>query len=166
EKMNKKGQAAMEFLMTYGWAILVVLAAIAALAYFGVLSPAKMLPERCIGPSGLDCTEKASLSNGMVTWATKNNLGYDITITGISNGVGPDNACSGITMAGVGVNGTSPAAGNFPAGANNGNFISFTGNCTGIVGDERAHIEFVVAYKSVDSGATASALYAIDARQG
>lgn len=36
---NRKGQAAMEFLMTYGWAILVVLAAIGALAYFGVLSP-------------------------------------------------------------------------------------------------------------------------------
>lgn len=29
--------------MTYGWAILVVLAAIAALAYFGVLSPDKFL---------------------------------------------------------------------------------------------------------------------------
>jgi uncharacterized protein (UPF0333 family) len=37
----RKGQAAMEFLMTYGWAILVVLAAIGALAYFGVLSPDK-----------------------------------------------------------------------------------------------------------------------------
>ena len=44
--MRKKGQAAMEFLMTYGWAILVVLAAIGALAYFGVLSPEKMVPER------------------------------------------------------------------------------------------------------------------------
>jgi len=30
----KKSQAAMEFLMTYGWAILVVLVAIGALAYF------------------------------------------------------------------------------------------------------------------------------------
>ncbi|MBI1979078.1 MAG: hypothetical protein HYS62_03415, partial [Candidatus Aenigmarchaeota archaeon] len=38
---QRKSQAAMEFLMTYGWAILVVLAAIAALAYFGVLSPEK-----------------------------------------------------------------------------------------------------------------------------
>ena len=44
--MFKKGQAAMEFLMTYGWAILVVLAAIGALAYFGVLSPDNLLPER------------------------------------------------------------------------------------------------------------------------
>ncbi|MBT3690741.1 hypothetical protein HOG16_00680 [Candidatus Woesearchaeota archaeon] len=32
--MQKRGQAAMEFLMTYGWAIMVVLLAIAALAYF------------------------------------------------------------------------------------------------------------------------------------
>jgi len=43
--MNKKGQAAMEFLMTYGWAILVVLLCIGALAYFGVLDPRKYIPE-------------------------------------------------------------------------------------------------------------------------
>lgn len=52
---HTKAQAAMEFLMTYGWAILVVLAAIAALAYFGVLSPAKLLPEKCILEPGLFC---------------------------------------------------------------------------------------------------------------
>lgn len=44
---SRKSQAAMEFLLTYGWAMLVVLVVIAALAYFGVLSPAKLLPERC-----------------------------------------------------------------------------------------------------------------------
>jgi hypothetical protein len=32
---NKKGQETMEFLMTYGWAILIVLIAIGALIYFG-----------------------------------------------------------------------------------------------------------------------------------
>ena len=37
--MAKRGQAAMEFLMTYGWAILAAIIAIAALAYFGVFSP-------------------------------------------------------------------------------------------------------------------------------
>jgi len=52
---NRKSQAAMEFLMTYGWAILVVLAAIAALAYFGVLSPEKFLPEKCLLAPGLAC---------------------------------------------------------------------------------------------------------------
>ncbi len=40
---SKKLQAAMEFLMTYGWAIFVVLAVIAAMAYFGVLSPDKTI---------------------------------------------------------------------------------------------------------------------------
>ena len=49
---SKRAQAAMEFLMTYGWAILVVLAAIGALAYFGVLSPDRFLPEKCTLPSG------------------------------------------------------------------------------------------------------------------
>ena len=49
--MKKKAQAAMEFLMTYGWAILVVLVVIGALAYFGVLSPKKLLPDKCLFPA-------------------------------------------------------------------------------------------------------------------
>jgi len=44
--LGKKGESAfMEFLMTYGWAILIVLVAIGALAYFGVLAPDKFLPQ-------------------------------------------------------------------------------------------------------------------------
>ena len=35
----KRGQAAMEFLMTYGWAILVVLIALSALFFLGVFNP-------------------------------------------------------------------------------------------------------------------------------
>lgn len=37
QKMNKKGQAALEFLTTYGWAFLVILVMIGGLSYFGVL---------------------------------------------------------------------------------------------------------------------------------
>jgi len=44
-RRNKKGQAAMEFLMTYGWALLVVLIAIGALAFFGVLNPSRFFAE-------------------------------------------------------------------------------------------------------------------------
>lgn len=36
--MDKKGQAAMEFLMTYGWAILAAIVAIGVLAYLGVFN--------------------------------------------------------------------------------------------------------------------------------
>ena len=67
----------MEFLMTYGWAILVVLIAIGALAYFGVLSPEKFLPEKCVisSGSGLWCDEFTSSSSAnTVTVRIKNIL--------------------------------------------------------------------------------------------
>ncbi len=41
--MQRKGQAAMEFLMTYGWAILAAIIAIGVLAYFGVFSPGRLV---------------------------------------------------------------------------------------------------------------------------
>lgn len=43
---ENKGQAAMEFLLTYGWVLLFLLAAIGALAYFGVLNPSRFLPPK------------------------------------------------------------------------------------------------------------------------
>jgi len=54
---GRKSQAAMEFLMTYGWAMMVVLLALGALAYFGVLNPTNLLPERCTFPVGLQCAD-------------------------------------------------------------------------------------------------------------
>jgi hypothetical protein len=78
--MNKKAQAAMEFLMTYGWAILVVLAAIGALVYFGVLSPDKFLPEKCSFPSssGLGCVDWTATTPGSISVVVKNGAGHDL----------------------------------------------------------------------------------------
>jgi len=52
---NKKGQAAMEFLMTYGWAILVVLIALGALFYLGVFNP--KVPNTCNIPAPFNCQD-------------------------------------------------------------------------------------------------------------
>jgi len=88
--MNKKAQAAMEFLMTYGWAILVVLAAIGALAYFGVLSPDKFMPSKCMVTGGFSCVEY-KITTTQVRFYLQNNLGADANITLVnvtnSNGV-------------------------------------------------------------------------------
>ncbi len=74
--------------MTYGWAILVVLAAIAALAYFGVLSPSKFLPEKCLFETGFTCiSSKIEPSQSTVIFS--NGQGKTITITQIDVG-----ACS------------------------------------------------------------------------
>ncbi|MBI2580738.1 hypothetical protein HYV85_02920 [Candidatus Woesearchaeota archaeon] len=80
---QKSGQAAMEFLMTYGWAILVVLVVIGALAYFGVLSPSTLLPEKCTFPVSLSCTDH-SVGGTSITLILQNGAGRDMTVTRVS----------------------------------------------------------------------------------
>ena len=77
--MVKRGQAAMEFLMTYGWAILVVLAAIGALAYFGVLSPDNFLPNRCTTGGEFGCMESQVRDDGSVVLVLQNNVGATLS---------------------------------------------------------------------------------------
>ena len=75
---QKRGQAAMEFLMTYGWAILVVLIAIGALAYFGVLNPSRFLPASCTLTPGLSC-EEFKVNTTTVAIRVSNGIGKDLT---------------------------------------------------------------------------------------
>ena len=53
---NKKGQVALEFLTTYGWAFLVVLVMIGALSYFGVLNPENYISDSCNFGTVLSCS--------------------------------------------------------------------------------------------------------------
>lgn len=76
--MKKRGQAAMEFLMTYGWAILVVLVAIGALAYFGVLNPARFLPSSCTITPGISCEDFVVDNTGAISLALRNGMGTDL----------------------------------------------------------------------------------------
>jgi len=79
----RKAQAAMEFLMTYGWAILVVLVAIAALAYFGVLNPGKLLPRICTIGNGVSC-EAFKVTATNTTVVVRNGMGLalnSVTLT-------------------------------------------------------------------------------------
>ena len=55
--LDKKSQASTEFLMSYGWAIIIGILAIAALFYLGILNIEKFLPNRCILPSGITCAD-------------------------------------------------------------------------------------------------------------
>ena len=76
----RRAQTALEFLMTYGWAIIVVLAAIAALAYFGILSPDRFLPDKCTMAPGFFCAQyKIDGVNDKFQLELQNKFGVGVT---------------------------------------------------------------------------------------
>ena len=75
--VKKRGQAAMEFLMTYGWALLVVLVAIGALAFFGVLNPGQFLPSTCTVTPGIACID-FKVTNTNLTVFLQNGMGKNL----------------------------------------------------------------------------------------
>jgi hypothetical protein len=85
---DKKAQAAMEFLMTYGWAILAAVIAIGVLAYFGVFSPGKYISGNAVvNPPFYITAANAKASHGSfggVQLAIKNNGGEDYEINDIT----------------------------------------------------------------------------------
>jgi len=81
-----RGQAATEFIMTYGRAILAVMVSIGALAYFGVLNPSEYLPERCMMTSGFNCKEFAVRGADDLTLQLRfeNKLGQSIRVESVN----------------------------------------------------------------------------------
>lgn len=78
---KKKSQAAMEFLMTYGWAMMVAMVIISTMAYFGVLNPQQFLPRKCVFQTGIICADHlVSSEDNSVTFRLNNGLGADIQI--------------------------------------------------------------------------------------
>lgn len=73
----------MEFLMTYGWAILVVLAAIGALAYFGVLSPDRFLPDKCTANPPFACTQY-KVTPTLVNISVQNSAGVSVSVINVN----------------------------------------------------------------------------------
>lgn len=141
--MFKKAQAAMEFLMTYGWAILVVLAAIGALAYFGVLNPGNMMPAKCeLSPAGLDCIEEpdANSAADTIQFTVTNSRGYNVQGFALASTTG---SCDAIT------------AGEDPLVQGNTTVMTLTG-CDGLVANQRFKEEFSLTYTSAASGQTHS----------
>jgi peptidyl-prolyl cis-trans isomerase B (cyclophilin B) len=61
---------------------ILLLLVIPFMAYFGVMDPSKMLPERCQFPAGMDCIDKASIdgTTDTITVALRNNQGFPVTI--------------------------------------------------------------------------------------
>ena len=85
---SKKGQAAMEYLMTYGWALVALVIVIAALMATGAFNPSYLIAEECTLQPDLSCTGHVLyLDTGgtpQLEFRISNGLGYDIILSGVN----------------------------------------------------------------------------------
>ncbi len=79
---RKKAQATLEFLMTYGWALLISLVATAALMYWGVLD-LNYLPDFCMFGVGFACIsplfQDTGPGIGVIELTVANQIGKDLS---------------------------------------------------------------------------------------
>jgi len=93
--MFRKGQAAMEFLMTYGWAILAAIIVIAVLVW--ILNPGAVTPESCSLNPPLTCSDQEISEARGITIEIENGAGEDITVTAVNIGADVSNPdCSAL----------------------------------------------------------------------
>ena len=147
QKCNLKAQAALEFLTTYGWAFLIIIIMIGTLAYFGILNPSKILPDRCSIGSEFECKDyQISATANTFKIKLKNNAGEPITIQSI------DFSSESATQY------TCPdQVPSNPTAWKSGEIVDFTwSNCNsaaaGIVAGEKGKIYIKIKYYSVTSG--------------
>ena len=105
--MKRKAQAAMEYLMTYGWAILIVIIVAAALYALGIFDPGTWTGARATGftnvgaPSSGGWKLAAAVGPNQFTMVMSNNLpsriSIDPTATTVTVGA---TACTGVGVLG------------------------------------------------------------------
>jgi len=80
-----RAQAAMEFLMTYGWAVLIIMVVVAVLFYIGVFNPSSSVPKSCVFPSGsgFSCVEFNLDEGGRLVLDLGQASGRTVTVTGV-----------------------------------------------------------------------------------
>ncbi len=122
---------------------------IAPLAYFGVLDPAQMLPERCSGLAGMDCIDKAVVTEEGVMFALRNNIGFRITILDVEGQV-----CNGAAGVAEGITGEIATNEPFePVTVENNEVYRIRVDCSLRQGQEFDD-EFTVQYRNNATGLT------------
>ena len=79
----KRGQTALEYLMTYGWAILIVIIVGAALYSLGVFSPGTWTGKRTTGFAQFHIVDFKYSTNGTLTFVIGNRIGKTVNLNNI-----------------------------------------------------------------------------------
>ncbi len=83
-KTTHKSQSALEYMMTYGWAILVIVIVAGVLYSLGIFSPASSLSSTVTGFSNLGSVTGECAANGILRISLGDSTGYPINITGVT----------------------------------------------------------------------------------
>ena len=82
---NKRSQSALEYMMTYGWAILIIVIVAVVLYSMGIFSPSSFLSFSGItGLSGFQPASAACASNGQMIVKLSNSFGYQVSVSSIN----------------------------------------------------------------------------------
>ncbi|MBU1975326.1 MAG: hypothetical protein KKG59_02885 [Nanoarchaeota archaeon] len=80
---SKRGQAAIEYLITYGWVVMIVLIIVGIGFYFGILKPTQFIEESCTSAPQIPCIDAAIGRDGWILINVQNSLGDTINITDV-----------------------------------------------------------------------------------
>ena len=83
-----RGQAALDFLMTYGWAIALVVIIAAVLFSLGIFDVTNFIGSKAAGFSGVSVKGWQMTPTGTLSVKLTNQVGNQITITGVNATVG------------------------------------------------------------------------------
>jgi hypothetical protein len=114
--MVRKSQAAVEFLMSYGWVFLVVMIIFVGVSHFGILKPRVIQGPFCRAEAGLDCIGGAVVADGgqgSISIVIVNNRGYNIAIndSSVSGFLISSNECGAGASANISVDADSSPSG-------------------------------------------------------
>jgi uncharacterized protein (UPF0333 family) len=98
--MNKKAQSALEYLLTYGWAILIVIIVGASLYALGVFNPGTFTGKRVTGFTQFQMVDHKVDTKVNMTVMFGNRVGKTVTLGNIT-GTYKNHACSSSTLSGT-----------------------------------------------------------------
>lgn len=81
--MVRKGQAALEYMFTYGYAFMAILITLGALLYFGIFDFSSLQSSECTFPPGIICSDHTIRplgAGGEIVFQIRNTFGTEIEI--------------------------------------------------------------------------------------
>ena len=100
---TKKAQAAIEFLTTYSWAIMIIFLTIGALTYFDIFNTNRFLSERCDTGAQISCMEATVSEAGDFQIRLVNNYQVPIEIKSVTVDTSTANIGTSLAVGGDGI---------------------------------------------------------------